>query len=221
MMDKIQHGGKRSGAGRKPTGITETKVIRVVTDLVPVVEALRQEYKKTGIIPNVNNVTVNQDDNVTVNQVTEFQDKIAFRDNKLSELSAEIAALTVKAAGHGDAELQAAIDRLQADNDSLHKDLSILTKLNKQLKNEIVELKGLSDTAKKAAKKGREQHPYTDKALTLDIANLYDFKQGNVKRATDIKRPAKEALGLPVGRGVSCTEEQNRAIFEWIKENKQ
>jgi len=223
MMDKIQHGGKRSGAGRKPTGITETKVIRVVTDLVPVVEALRQEYKKTGIIPNVNNVTVNQDDNVTVNQVTEFQDKIAFRDNKLSELSAEIAALTVKAAGHGDAELQAAIDRLQADNDSLHKDLSILTKLNKQLKNEIAELKGLGDTAKKAAKKGREKYPYDNHSLDEDIV---EWRKSNGKKTSikstkllaDLKRPAKKALGLGNGK---CTDKQNRAIFEWIKENKQ
>jgi len=112
---------------------------------------------------------------------------------------------------------------LLADNDSLHKDLSILTKLNKQLKNEIAELKGLGDTAKKAAKKGREKYPYDNHSLDEDIV---EWRKSNGKKTSikstkllaDLKRPAKKALGLGNGK---CTDKQNRAIFEWIKENKQ
>jgi len=54
----MSHGGKRENAGRKATGITKTKVIRVDALLVPVVNEIKTLFKESGIIPDV---TTNQD----------------------------------------------------------------------------------------------------------------------------------------------------------------
>ena len=48
-----QHGGKREGAGRKATGHT-TGTVRVPLALIPLVKAIREQYKQTGVIPVIN-----------------------------------------------------------------------------------------------------------------------------------------------------------------------
>jgi len=54
----MNHGGKRANAGRKATGITETKVVRVDSTLVPLVNEIKILFKESGIVPDV---TTNQD----------------------------------------------------------------------------------------------------------------------------------------------------------------
>jgi len=57
--EKTKHGGKRKNAGRKATGVTETKVVRVDALLVSSVNEMKDTFKETGIVPCV---TFNQDD---------------------------------------------------------------------------------------------------------------------------------------------------------------
>jgi len=58
MVIDMSHGGKRANAGRKATGVTETKVIRVDATLAPLVNEIKTLFKESGIIPDV---TTNQD----------------------------------------------------------------------------------------------------------------------------------------------------------------
>jgi len=58
MVIDMSHGGKRANAGRKATGITETKVIRVDATLAPLINEIKTLFKENGIVPDV---TTNQD----------------------------------------------------------------------------------------------------------------------------------------------------------------
>jgi len=52
----MNHGGKRANAGRKATGITETKVVRVDATLAPLINEIKTLFKESGIIPNVTTI---------------------------------------------------------------------------------------------------------------------------------------------------------------------
>jgi len=56
MVLDMNHGGKRANAGRKATGITETKVVRVDAALAPLVNEIKTLFKESGIIPNVTTI---------------------------------------------------------------------------------------------------------------------------------------------------------------------
>ena len=64
-MTKLNWGGKRANAGRKATGVTETKVVRVDATLAPLINEIKTLFKESGIVPNVTTI---QDDLITAEE---------------------------------------------------------------------------------------------------------------------------------------------------------
>ncbi|MFK5948155.1 MAG: hypothetical protein QM500_05230 [Methylococcales bacterium] len=118
----------------------------------------------------------------------------------IKEYARDTAALTVKAAGRDNAVMLAEIEQLRA---------------------EVSKLKGVSDNVIETTGQGalHNEHGYNDKSLNADIATLLKCSTGNRSKISNAKKPAKQVLGIAIGRGVPCTPEQNRAIFKWIESN--
>jgi len=55
-----EHGGKRERAGRKSTGVNESKVVRVDSLLVHLVNEIKASFKETGLIPVVTTIQDNE-----------------------------------------------------------------------------------------------------------------------------------------------------------------
>ena len=124
---KNEHGGKRVGAGRKATGVNETKVIRVDTQLVTIVEELKRQFKETG------NVTFNQDGNL-LQKIEELKQKLDFRQEKMDEIGKANAKLTVQSSGLISKE---ALNELTDNYEELKKQVRLKDKEIKSLKAEI------------------------------------------------------------------------------------
>jgi len=124
---KNEHGGKRVGAGRKATGVNETKVIRVDTQLVTIVEELKRQFKETG------NVTFNQDGNL-LQKIEELKQKLDFRQEKMDEIGKANAKLTVQSSGLISKE---ALNELTDNYEELKKQVRLKDKEIKSLKTEI------------------------------------------------------------------------------------
>jgi len=85
-MTKSNWGGKREGAGRKQAKETDkTRVVRVNNALIPLINDLKDQYKKGCELNNLTIVTSNQDvkqqstlynDPASVSIVTDLQEKI-------------------------------------------------------------------------------------------------------------------------------------------------
>jgi len=111
--DKIKHGGKRDNAGRKATGVADTKVIRVDALLIPVVNEIKTLFKESGLVPSVTTI---QEGDRNLQQTT-------FIPNDKEQVQTET------------------IGRLQVDADELRKNYQVILNLNGQQKKEIAQLK--------------------------------------------------------------------------------
>jgi len=144
MVIVMSHGGKRTGAGRKSTGVTETKVVRVDALLVPVVNEMKDIFKETGIVPCV---TFNQDDlkESYEARLELFQEQHRKVITKLlantDKLKAQTLQQTTFIPNDKEQEQRETIDRLQLEIDNVRVDYQVIINLNKQKDKEIAQLK--------------------------------------------------------------------------------
>ena len=177
------HGGKREGAGRPSTGVNDTVVIRVDSDLKPLVDEIKAAFKKSGIVLSV---TSNQD-SVTSNQALQ-----AKYDALLAKYAKEVASLTIKAEGRDD-------NTLLAENDDLKKQ-AIALKATVDLKQaEIDSLKGLKVKAVESVKKGKalNKADYDGIApLAKPLSKLIGYGVSNDKKSKEVTAKIKSDLGI-------------------------
>jgi len=135
----MKHGGKRDNAGRKATGITETKVVRVDAALIPSVNEMKDTFKETGIVPCV---TFNQDD---LKESYEARLELLQDSHNLAIAKLKAKPLqqqpVFEMTQDKEQALNAQIDGLQVEADELRKNYQVIINLNKQQDKEIAQLK--------------------------------------------------------------------------------
>ena len=220
IMTKSTRGGKRAGAGRPATGVSDTKVVRIDTALAPVVSAIKEHYSNNGTLDYIdvfrNIVTGNQTEITCAQERAEANLELMEGLHSRTLVEQKKLKQSLKLANREIEQLksvttiQKGSNHLVIECDSLRENLKEITELNTTLKAEIKRLQMDNDRLHVSNGKAKTEL-LTPKSLykyafTGGVAEIYAEGDSYHRREklTDKKRFTKWAESF--GIEINCTD---------------